>query len=96
MLEITRRELIQSAIAAAGLMATSTMSSAAAPKKPIVYWTPELSGDALLRLYQLINKDITGRVALKLHTGEPGGPDILPREWIKQFQRAVPQSTNDE
>ena len=50
MLEITRRELIQSAIAAAGLMATSTMSSAAAPKKPIVYWTPELSGDALLRL----------------------------------------------
>ena len=31
MLEITRRELIQSAIAAAGLMATSTMSSAAAP-----------------------------------------------------------------
>lgn len=93
MLEITRRELIQSAIAAAGLMATSTMSSAAAPKKPIVYWTPELSGDALLRLYQLINKDITGRVALKLHTGEPGGPNILPREWIKQFQRAVPQST---
>ena len=33
MLEITRRELIQSAIAAAGLMATSTMSSAAAPQK---------------------------------------------------------------
>lgn len=87
MLELTRRELISSAIAAAGLMATSPISSAAAPKKPIVYWTPELSGDALLRLYQLINKDITGRVALKLHTGEPGGPNILPREWIKQFQR---------
>ena len=93
MLELTRRELISSAIAAAGLMATSPISSAAAAKKPIVYWTPELSGDALLRLYQLINKDITGRVALKLHTGEPGGPNILPREWIKQFQRAVPQST---
>ena len=93
MLELTRRELISSAIAAAGLMASSPISSAAAPKKPIVYWTPELSGDALLRLYQLINKDITGRVALKLHTGEPGGPNILPREWIKQFQRAVPQST---
>ena len=50
MLELTRRELISSAIAAAGLMATSPISSAAAPKKPIVYWTPELSGDALLRL----------------------------------------------
>ena len=40
MLELTRRELISSAIAAAGLMATSPISSAAAPKKPIVYWTP--------------------------------------------------------
>ena len=37
MLELTRRELISSAIAAAGLMATSPISSAAAPKKPIVY-----------------------------------------------------------
>lgn len=32
MLELTRRELISSAIAAAGLMATSPISSAAAPK----------------------------------------------------------------
>lgn len=59
MLELTRRELISSAIAAAGLMASSPISSAAAPKKPIVYWTPELSGDALLRLYQLTSQAVS-------------------------------------
>ena len=36
MLELTRRELISSAIASAGLMAASPISSAAASKKPIV------------------------------------------------------------
>ena len=37
MLELTRSELISRAIAAAGLMAASPISSAAASKKPLVY-----------------------------------------------------------
>lgn len=36
---------------------------------------------------------IAGRTALKLHTGEPNGPNILPREWVKAFQAAVPGTT---
>lgn len=32
-------------------------------------------------------------MALKHHTGEPDGPNILPREWIRDFQAAVPNST---
>ncbi len=93
MFDLSRRELIQSAVAAAALAAASPMTASAAAKKPVVYWTPELSGDAMLCLYKRINQNITGRVALKLHTGEPGGPNILPREWVKQFQRFVPNST---
>lgn len=93
MLEYTRRELIQSALATAGLMAVPSISHAISTNKSIVYWTPELSSKALFRLYELINADITGKVALKLHTGELGGPNILPREWIREFQRNVPQST---
>ena len=37
--------------------------------------------------------DISGKVALKLHTGEPGGPNIIPREWVKEFQAKVPGTT---
>lgn len=58
-----------------------------------VYFTRELSADALIRMYDLINEEIYGRVALKLHTGEPHGPYILPVDWIKKFQQHVPHST---
>ena len=93
MLDISRRTLLGGTLAAAGLAAAGPLAAAPASTKPIVYWAPELSSEALLRMYSLINRNITGRVALKLHTGEPDGPNILPREWIRDFQAAVPNST---
>ena len=93
MLDISRRTLLGGTLAAAGLAAAGPLAAAPTSTKPIVYWAPELSSEALLRMYSLINRNITGRVALKLHTGEPDGPNILPREWIRDFQAAVPNST---
>ena len=31
---------------------------------------------------------ISGQVAVKLHTGEPNGPNIIPREWVKSLMQA--------
>ena len=28
---------------------------------------------------------LTGRVAVKLHTGEKNGPNIIPRPWVKEL-----------
>ena len=39
-----------------------------------------------------MNGEIYGKVAIKLHTGEPDGSNILPREWVKKFQALVPDS----
>lgn len=36
--------------------------------------------------------DIKGHVGIKLHTGEPKGPNILPREWVKLVQSNIPDS----
>ena len=47
----------------------------------------------LLKLYDIINESIYGKVAIKLHTGEPHGPNILPRDMVKAFQAHVPEST---
>lgn len=41
----------------------------------------------------LIKGEITGKVAIKLHTGERHGPNILPREMVKAFQARIPDST---
>ena len=53
-----------------------------------VYFTRDLSSQGLQKIYERINKGITGKVAIKLHTGEPHGPNIIPREWVKSLIEA--------
>ena len=68
---------------------TGTNYSGSAAK---VYFTKKIDADSLIKLYNLINGEIYGKVAIKLHTGEPNGPNILPREWVQKFQAQVPNS----
>ncbi|WP_289088784.1 DUF362 domain-containing protein [uncultured Veillonella sp.] len=28
---------------------------------------------------------LSGKIAIKLHTGEPHGPNIIPRPWVKEL-----------
>ena len=58
-----------------------------------VYFTEHIDAAHLIKLYDIINESIYGKVAIKLHTGEPHGPNILPRDMVKAFQAHVPEST---
>lgn len=49
----------------------------------VVYFTRDLSADGLIKAYEQVNALIGGKVAVKLHTGERNGPNIIPREWVK-------------
>lgn len=51
----------------------------------IVYFTRDLSGEGLKKAYEKINENLKGKVAIKLHTGEKHGPNILPRPWVKDL-----------
>ena len=51
----------------------------------IVYFTRDLSAEGLLRIYRKVNAEICGKVAVKLHTGEMNGPNIIPRPWVKHL-----------
>ncbi len=57
-----------------------------------VYFTKQIDADHLIRLYDKIDEGIYGKVAIKLHTGEQHGPNILPRDMVKAFQAKVPDS----
>lgn len=57
-----------------------------------VYFTKHIDAENLLKLYSLINESIYGKVAIKLHTGEKHGPNILPREMVKALQQTIPNS----
>ncbi len=59
----------------------------------IVYFTRDLSAEGLERIYQKVKGNITGKVAVKLHTGEPKGPNIIPREWVKYLlEKDLPEA----
>ena len=51
----------------------------------IVYFTRELSPDGLKKAYEKIANALSGRIAVKLHTGEKNGPNIIPHEWVKEL-----------
>ena len=51
----------------------------------VVYFTRDLSSEGLRKIYAKIAARITGKVAIKLHTGEPHGPNIVPRQWVKDL-----------
>ena len=50
-----------------------------------VYFTRDLSPEGLIAIFRKVKAPITGKVAVKLHTGEPHGPNIIPREWVKKL-----------
>lgn len=58
-----------------------------------VYFTREIDAAHLISLYTRINDAIYGKVAIKLHTGEKHGPNILPRDMVEAFQKQVKDST---
>ena len=51
----------------------------------IVYFTRDLSAEGLLNIYRRLEPVLQGKVAVKLHTGEPNGPNIIPRPWVKML-----------
>lgn len=84
------------ALALQGLSGTASAAAGAAPEEAArarVYFSRECSAAALRRLYALVSERITGRVAIKVHTGEPNGPNIIPREWVREFMTDVPGAT---
>ena len=93
-MNISRRSFVKGSLLTAGAVAAGlTPAMPEATERPKVYFTSDLSAESLLRLYRLVNRNITGNIAVKLHTGEPDGPNILPREWVRDFLAQVPSTT---
>lgn len=51
----------------------------------VVYFTRDLSPEGIAKVYDRVKEHICGKVAIKLHTGEPHGPNIIPSEWVRVF-----------
>ena len=75
-------------------MATAAMfGCASAPKSDAtpakVYMTTDISAEGLVRVYEALGVEATGKVAVKISTGEPGGKNYLKPELIKELVQKV-------
>ena len=72
---------------------TDVSGTQSAGSRAKVYFTKHIDARHLIQLYDKINESIYGKVAIKLHTGEAHGPNILPRDMVRQFLEHIPNST---
>ncbi len=54
-------------------------------EESVVYFTRDLSPEGLIKIYNRVSANLTGKIAVKLHTGEPHGPNIIPAAWVKKM-----------
>jgi uncharacterized protein len=95
--QISRRNFLKTSAIALATVAVSDFKGtgsavAAQQEKSQVFFTNDISAAGLLKIYSKINQGITGKVGIKVHTGEPHGPNILPRDMVKALQQHIPNS----
>ncbi|MDO4283221.1 MAG: DUF362 domain-containing protein [Clostridia bacterium] len=54
-------------------------------EKAKVYFTKEISPESLIKIYEAVGKELNGKVAVKISTGEPGGRNFLNPNLIKDL-----------
>lgn len=54
-------------------------------EKSVVFFTRDLSAEGLKKIFDRVSKGLEGKIAIKLHTGEAEGPNIIPRPWVREL-----------
>lgn len=56
---------------------------------PTVYFTKTITPEAVLKLYALVGKELTGNVAVKVHSGEKGNQNFIRPDFWKPMVEHV-------
>ena len=52
-------------------------------EKPTVYFTKTISPNAMVKMFEKLDVKLTGKVGLKVHSGEPNGPYFLRPDFLQ-------------
>ncbi len=58
-------------------------------EKAKVYFTKELTPESVVKMYEVLNKELPGRVAVKVHSGEQGNQNYLKPLFMSQIVKRV-------
>lgn len=54
-------------------------------KRSKVYFTKEITPQALVMIYRTLGNSLEGNIAVKVHSGEPGGSNFLKPEFMREL-----------
>ena len=93
---MNRREFLKDTALTCGVLATSWIFSnevkASEESLPIVYHFKDCTVENLLKALDKVKGNLKGKIAVKLHSGEPHGPNIIPPSWTKKLVATLPNS----
>lgn len=55
--------------------------------KSKVYFTKEISKESVLKMYKVLEKELTGKVAIKIHSGESGNQNYIKPEMYEEIMK---------
>lgn len=58
-------------------------------EKAKVYFTKEITPESLVRIYEALDRELHGKTAVKISTGEPGGHNFLKPELIASLVKKL-------
>lgn len=58
-------------------------------EKAKVYFTKDISPESVVKMYEALGKELTGKVAVKVHSGEKGNQNYLHPEFMKNIIERV-------
>ncbi|MDE6675537.1 MAG: DUF362 domain-containing protein, partial [Acetatifactor sp.] len=58
-------------------------------EKTRVYFTKEITPEAVIRMYKQLGKELPGKVAVKVHSGEKGNQNYLRPQFMRPMVEAV-------
>ena len=58
-------------------------------EKAKVYFTKEITPQAVIRMYEVLGKELPGKVAVKVHSGEKGNQNYLRPQFMQPMVEAV-------
>ena len=57
--------------------------------KPTVFFTPDITPENVVKMYELLGAKLPGKVAVKVHSGEDGNQNYLRPEFLKPIVKEV-------
>ena len=58
-------------------------------EKSKVYYTKEITPESVVKIFEKLEKELTGKVAVKVHSGEEGNQNYLRPEFMKKIIEKV-------